>query len=122
MSDIVLFDEIASSQPHRIILEPRNITIGVLREHYHDFLTPAVADVAKKTVEKLKAAGFKIVEFDGIKDLRAANTASSMDVINYEAALRLQDYLFANGINKTVEEVVASLESPDVISIFKGIA
>lgn len=122
MEDVVLFDEIVSTQPHNAKVEPGNVKIGVLREYYHEDLAPEVADAAKKTVDKLKAAGFKIVEYDGIQGLRAANEAASLDVINFEAGLRLQEYLFANGISKTPEELLATLESPDVISIFKGIA
>ena len=46
------------------------------------------------------------------------NHKASLDVVYYEILDRLQDYLNAHGIKKTVNEVVSEIASPDVKDIF----
>ncbi len=75
-------------------MQPKDVRIGVPNSHFYDNLSESVKEHAMKCLEKLRKAGFVLVEGDGMQGIGELNTeASIITVVGFEIFKRLQEYL-----------------------------
>jgi len=123
VADVALLDAVVTGES-TAPLAPASLAglrLGLPRAYFWDNLDREVEAVMNTAVQRLREAGVIFVEADlqGVPEL---NAQVSMPVALYEFYYRdLEAYLKEEGLQLTLEEVIAQVKSPDVQGIF-GIA
>ena len=118
VADVALLDAVLSDEdPGLQNIDPSSLKLGVPRSFFYDNLDPEVAGVMQSALDKLLAAGIKLVEQD-LPDVGEQNRKVGFPIVLYEAGQVIPEYLQKNGIAVTMVELQEKIASPDVKKIF----
>jgi mandelamide amidase len=94
-------------------IELKGLRLGLPERHFQECLHVDVRLALQRVVARLAAAGVEFVRAD-IPDVAELNAAVSFPIVLYETRHALQAYLSTSGIPMSVEDLHASIASPDV--------
>jgi mandelamide amidase len=85
--DASFLDEIVSGQKQADTksLKAKDFRIGIPNSHFYDNLDPHIKSAASDTIEKLRTAGFTLVENDSPENVRFLTYDLARPIISYEA-------------------------------------
>ena len=85
--DASFLDEIVSGQKQADTksLKAKDFRIGIPNSHFYDNLDPHIKSAATDTIEKLRTAGFTLVENDSPENVRFLTYDLARPIISYEA-------------------------------------
>ncbi len=98
----------------------QGLRLGIPRAHFYEDLDPSVAAAITAVLERLEAAGVVLIEGD-IREVTALDHAAGFPIALHEAVTDLAAYLRDHDLPLTLEQLVASVASPDVRGILEGI-
>lgn len=93
-----------------------SVRLGVPRGYFYEGLSNHVAVTMDSTLAALETAGVTLIEAD-IDDIAALNAATGFPIVLYETQQLLPPYFATHSSAKTVEEILASIASPDVLGV-----
>ena len=108
--DSIMAGEAATPLP---AVDLASMRLGVPRGYFYEGLSSHVAATMERTLAALETAGVTLVEAD-IDDLAALNAATGFPIVLYETQQLLPPYFAAHSTAKTVDDILASIASPDV--------
>lgn len=118
VADAVLLDSVMANETVGVdTLDIRRLRIGVPKGVFYANLDPQVASIASETLDRLAQAGIELVEAE-IADVMSLNDAVGFPVALYEFMRDLPEYLTANGLDLTVQDIFDGVGSPDVKGVF----
>ncbi len=121
MDDIVLLDGVITGGP--TTLRPAalaGLRLGVPRPHFWENLDPAVAGLAERALDELRANGVVLIDVE-VTEVARFNEATSFPVALHEVVTDLAAYLTDSGSRLTLADVVAETASPDVNGLLSGL-
>lgn len=122
VADLALLDAVMSGDGSRLKkANLRDLRLGVARAHFYENLDADTEQLVEAALAKLRAAGATLIEAD-IPDLAVMLANTSMPIALYEVARDLPAYLAENNAGVSYQQVVSSVENPDVIAVFADIA
>ncbi len=122
VADLIVFDAAIAGEEN--ILKKaslKKLRLGVPRAYFYQNLDIQTQLVTERVLDRLRAAGVTLVEVD-IPDLARLLEKGSLPIILYEVARDLEAYLAENNTGVSYQQVVDSIESADVQSVFASIA
>jgi Asp-tRNA(Asn)/Glu-tRNA(Gln) amidotransferase A subunit family amidase len=123
VADVTLLDAVVTGAPTAPLAPAAlaGLRLGLPRAYFWENLDREVEAVMNAAVQRLREAGVVFVEAD-LRGVPELNERVSMPVALYEFYHRdLEAYLKEEGLQLTLDEVIAQVASPDVKGIF-GIA
>ena len=97
------------------------LRLGVPRAYFYQDLDVQTQLVTERALDRLRAAGITLVNVD-IPDLAVLLEKSSLPITLYEVARDLKAYLAEHMVGVSYQQVVDSIDSPDVQAVFASIA
>ncbi len=117
VADLVLLDGVLSGETTPLPpIAPSDLTLGLPQEGFWDDLEPGVRSAAEATLDRLRAAGVRLVpvSLPGIAQL---NGEVSFIVALYEFVRDMTRYLAEGQRGVSFEQLVAAVASPDVKAV-----
>ncbi len=122
VADLAVLDAILAAEkniPKKALL--KKLRLGVPRAYFYQNLDVQTQLITERALDRLRNAGVTLVQVD-IPDLAVLLENSSLPIALYEVARDLQTYLTENKTGVSYQQVVSSVESPDVRAVFASIA
>jgi mandelamide amidase len=115
VKDVALLDSILAGSANGGLpaIDLRGLRLALPRQHFQEGLHADVRSALESVVARLREAGVVLIETD-LPNIAALNTAVSLPVCIHETKGALQRFLQDAGLELTVEELHASIASPDV--------
>lgn len=122
MDDLVLLDEAVTETLHHDLPALGAITVAVPRLHFYEDLDHEIEKHMTEVVQKLKSAGVRVIENDGV-EITYDQAMTSFHVANFEFRARLQDYLIQHGLQDklNLDKVIELIASEDVKQLLQEV-
>lgn len=120
VADVALLDAVITGEKPVSAASLNGARLGVYRAYFYADLDADTKTVMDRALEKLAAAGGVIVEVD-MPELKALNDRVGFPVALYEAYDDMAAYLARYGVQKTVEQLAATIASKDVKGTYDGL-
>jgi len=106
VDDVILFDEICG-RPRVVVPTVRleGLRLGVPRGYFYENLDTALAEVVSDALQSLADGGAELVEAD-MPNISGLNSAVSFPVVLFEVLREISAYLYRNGLDMSVMELV----------------
>jgi mandelamide amidase len=118
VSDVALLHAMVTSTAQPTALPLRGVRLGVPRGFYWDDLDAEVARVAERALEKLRDAGAILTEVDLSPWAQAADQIFGT-LVGMHSIQDLQDFLASNVPNVSLDQLVSSVSSKDVLAMLR---
>ncbi len=122
VADLAVLDTIIAGEkitPKKALL--KKLRFGVPRAYFYQNLDVQTQLVTERALDRLRAAGVTLIQVD-IPDLAVLLEKSSLPITMYEVERDLKAYLAEHKTGVSYQQVVSSVESPDVQTVFASIA
>lgn len=122
VSDLAVLDAVIAGEKSTLTkVDLGGLRLGVPRAYFYQDLDAQTQLVTERALQRLRDAGITLVEVD-ISDLAMLREKSSLPISLYEVARDLKTYLTENKLGVSYQQVVNSVDSPDVQAVFASIA
>ena len=114
VSDVAMLDSVITNEPIGIeAADLVSLKIGVSKSYFFENLEPEVAASMDLVLDMLSRAGVELVYSD-LESINELNQRVGFPIVIYETKRDLQEYLAAYVPGTSLDDVYASVSSPDV--------
>ncbi len=118
VADLIKLDSVITDHAQDILAaDLTSLRLGVPKAYFFDNLDPQTAKRTEWALSKLEAAGVTLLEVD-VPDVGESIEKSAFPIALYEVIRDIPEYLAANNIDVSFDEIVANAASPDVQGVF----
>jgi mandelamide amidase len=119
--DIALADSVICGGESRLeTVNVASLRLGLPKAYYQSLLEREVACKFEEAIASLRQAKVSLVEFD-VPQVEELNNLAGFSITMYETPIEISNYLEAQGIGLSFEELVGAVATPNVKRILMGL-